>query len=255
VQRPLLTFRPKKCKKVCQDGDRGGQKERRVQAEHFPRAHPYARNYCGIEGEEHDGADEPAEIRQKMGHGLAFYRQREISAQKPGENLAGCLYGALCPSLLLNTEGRKSHWQFRQHAIVVTVDESPAGHLGPVAQVQVLCHRVRPPPTGAFNGIPPPHPRRAVEIEKKPFRITHLVLDGEMRTQQQRLYSGQKRMFGVAESPSGLDHTHFRVREAGDRLAQKVPPWGEVRVEDGDELPFCGRQPLGQRSRLVTMAV
>src|SRR5262249_31043579 len=100
-----------------------------------------------------------------------------------------------------------------------------------------------------------PGSRTAVEIEEQPCGHPRFVLEQEMCIEHDGLGERECGTAPVQMPPPSLYHSDPRVGEARDDASQKVGRRHEVGIEYGDDLASRTLQPLGQRSRLESIAV
>ena len=72
------------------------------------------------------------------------------------------------------------------------------------------------PATAVFNGLAPPHARRAVEVEKDVAARAASMLQDEMPVQQNGLYFREERVVAVQVRPAGLRHADLRLGKMMD---------------------------------------
>lgn len=194
------------------------------------------------------------QVAAEVDEGFQLHRCGEGSSSESGKDLAGRLHAALRPPSLLDQE-RPSGWgELGRHPHLFQEREAPAGHLGPVADVQVLGEGVEVPASRILQGLPSPQPGRAVEVEEAPSPVPPRLLEEEVAVQKQRLSPGQPGVGLVQVVPAGLDHPHARVRHRGQQSAEQVRPGQEVGVEDQEEIARGSSQPSGQRTCLEAFA-
>lgn len=111
------------------------------------------------------------------------------------------------------------------------------------------------PASRVLEGLPPPQPGRAVEVEEASSPVPPRLLEEEVAVQEHRLGPGQPGVGLVQVVPAGLDHPHAGVRHRGQQSAEQVRPGQEVGVEDQKELARGSSQPSGQRTCLEALAV
>ena len=148
------------------DGAGGRQKQRQVQIEHLEPALIKANNHGRQKhhGEQdHQGV---GDVGGQVERGLQLDRERLRAPPDAGEQFLGALDQPLGPARLLLFEGIHLDRKLRRTLDARVIDEFPAFKLGAVAQVGVLGQRVLLPTARILDCRPPPHPRRAIEVEK-----------------------------------------------------------------------------------------
>ncbi|MDE2974994.1 MAG: hypothetical protein OXU64_09815 [Gemmatimonadota bacterium] len=130
----------------------------------------------------------------------------KASAEQSGKQLARGLDAPLGPAPLLHQERRGRARELGRHAHLVPQDETPARHLRPVADVEVLGQRVVMPSARVRERLGAPHPCRPVELEEPSAAVSSPLLHQEVPVQQKRLGAGQPRFALVEVVPAGLHH-------------------------------------------------
>ena len=185
------------------------------------------------------------QVAAEVDEGFHLHRRRERTSNQSGKDLPGRLHAALRPPSLLDQERSRGLGKLRPHPHVFQEDEAPPGHLGPVADIQVLGKGVEVPAPGVLQGLPPPQPGRPVEVEEAPPPVPSGLLEEEVTVEKQRLGPGQPGVVLVQVVPAGLDHPHARIRHGRQQSAEEVRPGQEVRVQDEKELARGPLQPGG----------
>ena len=181
--------------------------------------------------------------------------RRQPTPEDGREQLDPCLNQAFRPAELLTLERVHFNRQFGGANHVGEVDELPALKLGPVAQIGILGQGVVLPPARVLDGPAPPDPGRAVEIEEEPRTVPATVLHHEVTVQNHGFGPGEKAVFGVDVSPSGLDHPYLGFGEIMDGLAQEGGLEHEIGVKDSNEFALGHFQTGFQGPGLVALAV
>lgn len=151
------------------------------------------------------------QVAAEVDEGFQLHLCGERSPSESGKNLPGRLHAALRPPSLLDQERPGGWGEFGRHPHLFQESEAPAGHLGPVADVQVLGEGVEVPASRVLQGLSPPQPGRAVEVEEAPSPVPPRLLEEEVAVQQHRLGPGQPGIGLVQVVPTGLDHPHAGV--------------------------------------------
>src|SRR5262245_2229269 len=89
--------------------------------------------------------------------------------------------------------------------------ELPSRELRAVGEVEIFGQRVGRPTAGVLDGLPPPNPRGAVEIEERPRAVARRVLENEMSVEVERLQPREQREVVVEMPPARLDETNLLI--------------------------------------------
>ena len=184
--------------------------------------------------------------------GFKFLPGRVAPLENLRQDFLAGLHCPFGPAALLGFEGVDLHGQFRRNSQIRQENEVPASHLGPIAEIQVLGQRVVLPASGIFNCAFSEDPSRAVEIEVASGQEPRKAFQHEVSVQEDGLDLGKERVLPVQVRPASLNHADLGVCKIVDRLPEKVTIGDEIRIEDGDKLPFCGAQPVLQCASLET---
>ena len=196
-----------------------------------------------------------ADVRRQVIPGFNLGVKRRIATKHPRQNLYPRLHQPLGPACLLRLERRHLHRQFRRAFHILQVDELPSLELRPIRKIRIFGQRVVLPAARFLNRSPPPHSRRAIEIEKQPGARASRMFQHEMTVEQDRLHLREKRIIAVDVCPPCLHHASLGIGEVMNRAQQKIFWRREVRVENRDELSLRRFHPLRQRTGFVTLAV
>ncbi len=187
--------------------------------------------------------------------GLELDGRAEGTAEQTREQLPRGLHAALRPPALLHQKRSRCTRKLRRHADIVAHDEPPAGHLGAVADVEVLGEGVVLPAACVDEGLAAPKPRGAVEVEEAAAAVARTLLHQEVAVEEETLGPGQPRRRLVEVVPAGLHHPDARVGHRGQQSLEEVGMGNEVRVEDENVLTGRRFQARGESARLVAGAV
>jgi len=208
---------------------------------------------CDRRREEQDRQRPRERVRQvatEMDHRLQLDPPRVRAAQQRGKHLPGRLYAALGPPSLLHLERADRGRDLGTDRDIVQKDESPARHLCPVAEVEVLGQRIRLPTPGLGHAIPPPHARSAVEVEEASTHVSPALLVQEVAVEVERLCVRKPVLVAVQVIPAGLHHPDRWVTERREKLPDQVRVGHEVRVQDEQEFASGTGGAVGERARL-----
>ena len=178
----------------------------------------------------------------------------EGTAEQTRQQLARGLHAALRPPALLHQKRGRRAGKLGRDPDVVAHDEPPAGHLGAVADVEVLGEGVVLPAARVDEGLAAPKPRGAVEVEEAPATVARALLHEEVSVEEEPLGPGQPRRRLVEVVPAGLHHPGARVGHRGQQSLEEVGMGNEVRVEDEDVLTGRRFQARGEGARLIAGA-
>ena len=184
---------------------------------------------------------------------LELDRGPEGSPQQAREQLPRSLNATLGPSPLLHQERGGGARQLGRHTHVVAESEAPAGHLRPVADVEVLGECVVLPAARVNDCLPAPQPRRTVEVEEAAAAVASPLFDQEVAVQEERLGARQPRFVFVEVVPAGLHHADPGIRHGGEEVFEEAGRGDEVGVEDEDVVTGGRFQPRGQGAGLVAV--
>ncbi len=138
---------------------------------------------------------------------------------------------------------------------MVEVCESPTGHLGAIAQVEILGERIGMPPSCILQTPSPPHARGTVEVEEAVAGIPSTLLEKEVSVQEERLRLREPGLVAIEVVPPGLHHAHRRVAERRQKVAQEVWRCDEVGIEDEQVFTLRHRRPLGESPRFEAVSM
>lgn len=192
-----------------------------------------------------------AEVQQRF----EFDGRPEGTPEQTRQQLARGLHAALRPPALLHQKRGRCAGKLGRDPDVVAHDEPPAGHLGAVADVEVLGESVVLPAARVDEGLAAPKPRGAVEVEEAAAAEARTLLHEEVAVEEEPLGPGQPRRRLVEVVPAGLHHPDARVGHGGKQFLQETALGNEVRVENQDVLAGRRFQARGESARLVARAV
>ena len=193
------------------------------------------------------------EVGQQMHRRLELVGGRPAAAEHRGQQLEGGLEAAGRPARLLASICVDSDRELLGNRQTLDEDGSPAGELGPVAQVQVLGQGVGGPAPGLHDRGSPPDAGGPREVGQVTGAGPHRLLHPEVEIDHQGLESGENRVVPVQVFPARLHEADVGFPEPAHRLAQEVRGGQEVRVEDGDQLGRGPFQPEGKGAGLVAI--
>src|ERR1700754_4903162 len=107
------------------------------------------------------------------------------------------------------------------------------------------------PATRGRDRLPPPHPRRPVEVEEHSSSASSAMLEHKVSIQQDRLNLRQETVVAVQVSPPRLHHPDLRLREVMNHLHHPLSRRHKVRIEDRHKLALRYLEPLIKGSRLI----
>src|SRR5437660_9029906 len=122
--------------------------------------------------------------------------------------------------MLLRLEAVHVYRQFRRSYNVRKINEFPARQLGAIAEIEILAQCIILPASALFDTGTPPETGRSIEIEKPAAAAARGLLQQKVSVQKDRLHTREQRISAIQMSPSGLDHSHFRVSEVIDGSLQ-----------------------------------
>src|SRR5579862_458601 len=178
-----------------------------------------------------------------------------IALEHLRQNLLAGLDQPFGPACLLSFERRHLYRKLGRALHILEVDKFPTLELRAIREVRILRQRVMLPAASLFDRTTPPHPRRAIEIEKDVATRAAGVFQYEMPVEQNRFNFGQKRIVAIDVSPSRLHHSHLGFSEVVNHFQQEIFRWHEVRVEDRDELALGRLQAFRKRPRLESLPI
>ncbi|MDE2761242.1 MAG: hypothetical protein OXQ94_09550 [Gemmatimonadota bacterium] len=190
-----------------------------------------------------------------MHGGLELDDGAKGAPEHAGKQLARGLYAALGPAPLLHQERRGRARQLGRNSHLVPQHEAPSRHLRPIADVEVLGQRIVMPAARLRERVLAPHPRGPVELEEPAAPVASPLLDQEVAVQQESLGARQPGLLLVEVIPAGLHHAYPRVGHRGEEVLDEPGRGNEIGVQYEDV--FAGRrgEALGERARLVAVAV
>src|SRR3954453_19244107 len=95
------------------------------------------------------------------------------------------------------------------------------------------------PPARIVDHLAAQDTGRAVEIEKQARAATCSMFQNEVAVEKHSFNLSKDVELLVQISPSGLDHTYFRICEKINGLPQEIGWRDEVSVEDGNQFACC----------------
>ncbi len=169
--------------------------------------------------------------------------------------LAGGLYGALGPAILLRAHSREILGELGGGDHVLAVDELPPGELSAVREIEILGEGVVLPAPRGEDRLAAPDAAGAGEVEEQPSAEARPVLHQMVTVEHQGLHPGQRRDVAVDVAPARLHHPHLGVDEVADDRAEEARRRDEVGVEDRDQRALGDVEAVVERARLVAGAV
>lgn len=195
------------------------------------------------------------EVAAEVDDGLELDGWPEGTAEQSRKQLARGLHPALRPPPLLHQQCGRRARKLGRYPDIVAHDEPPAGHLGPVADVQIFREGVVLPASRVDEGLAAPQPRGPVEVEETAPAVARTLLHQEVPVEEEALGPGQPRRRLVEVVPAGLHHPDAGVGHGRQQLLEEAGVGDEVRVEDEDVLSGCRFEAFGEGARLVAGAV
>ncbi len=190
-------------------------------------------------------------VSEEMRGSLRLDGEAEGALPDPGKKDARGLDTPLRPALLLHLHTSHFPGKLAGNSELWQKDEAPAGKLRPIAEIQILGQRSRLPAAGTFDAGAPPHPGRPVEVEEEVGAKTRLVLDLEVRVEEERLGSGQPARSFIQISPRGLHHADALIRERHKEAAYELRLRDEIGIQHEEELARRPAKPVREGSSLV----
>src|SRR5205085_6773828 len=117
---------------------------------------------------------------------------RNIGAQHAGQDLLRGLDQTLGPAGLLGLERGHFDRQLGGTFHILEIFEFPALELAAIGEVSIFRERIVLPTACVFDGLPPPHSCRAIEIEKDATARTSPVFEDKVTIEKNGFYVGKE---------------------------------------------------------------